>query len=333
MDGQLEERVRACKQCQITRHSPAKVPLHPWEWPQRPWSRIHIDHAGPFLGKMFLLVIDAHSKWMEITVVASTTSHSTIEELRKMFATHGLPEVLVSDNGTAFSSADFHEFTRRNSIRHVRMAPYHPSSNGQVERAVQTFKDAMKKESPDTLNTRISRFLFHYRNTPHTTTGVSPAELLMGRQLRTHLSLLIPSTTSKVARKQEDQKQRYDRNTKYKSFIDGETVLIRDFSVAKEKWIMGEVHHRSGPMSYNIRVNDGRIVRRHIDHIKSYTPGRGNEGEYDEYQDEYSQTQIAIAQEINPGNPEHESTVHTEPPQLRRSVRVRYPPKRYEPDV
>eukprot|EP00800_Vazella_pourtalesii_P017293 TRINITY_DN5217_c0_g1_i1.p1 TRINITY_DN5217_c0_g1~~TRINITY_DN5217_c0_g1_i1.p1 ORF type:complete len:155 (+),score=12.53 TRINITY_DN5217_c0_g1_i1:249-713(+) len=154
---------------------------------------------------MFLLVIDAHSKWMEITVVASTTSHSTIEELRKMFATHGLPEVLVSDNGTAFSSAEFHEFTRRNSTCHVRMAPYHPSSNGQVVRAIQTFKDVMKKESPDSLDTRISRFLFHYRNTPHTTTGVSPAELLMDRQLRTHLSLLILSTTSKVARKQEDQ--------------------------------------------------------------------------------------------------------------------------------
>ena len=111
---------------------------------------------------MFLLVIDAHSKWMEITVVASATSHSTIEELRKMFATHGLPEVLVSDNGTAFSSAEFHEFTSRNSIRHVRLASYHPSSNGQVERAVQTFKDAMKKESPDSLDTRISRFLFIY---------------------------------------------------------------------------------------------------------------------------------------------------------------------------
>ena len=61
-------------------------------------------------------------------------------------------------------------------------------------------------------------------------------------------------------------------------------------------------------MSYNIRGNDGRIVRRHIDHIKLYTPGRGNEGEYDEFQDEYSQTQIAIAQEINPGNPEVHST-------------------------
>ena len=101
------------------------------------------------------------------------TSYATIEELRRMFAAHGLPEVLVSDNGTAFSSGEFLEFTKRNCIRHVKTAPYHPSSNGQVERAVQTFKEAIKKNSTDSLQTRVSRFLFNYRNTPHSTTGVS----------------------------------------------------------------------------------------------------------------------------------------------------------------
>ena len=134
------------------------------------------------------------------------TYNTTIEELRKIIATHGLPEVLVSDNGTTFSSAEFLEFTKRNTIRHIRTAPYHPSSIGLVERAVQIFKDAMKKQSQDTLQTRVSRFLFQYRNTPHTTTGISPAELLMGRQVRTHLSLLFPNTESRVACKQENQK-------------------------------------------------------------------------------------------------------------------------------
>ena len=60
MDSQLEEKVKKSQQCQFNRHSPAKVALHPWEWPQRPWGRVHIDYAGPFLGKMFLLVIDAY---------------------------------------------------------------------------------------------------------------------------------------------------------------------------------------------------------------------------------------------------------------------------------
>ena len=131
-----------------------------------------------------------------MSVMNVATSYATIEELRRMFAAHGLPEVLVSDNGTAFSSGELLELTKRNGIRHVKTAPYHPSSNGQVERAVQTFKEAIKKNSTDSLQTRVSRFLFNYRNTPHSTTGVSPAELLLGRRPRTHLSLLIPSITS-----------------------------------------------------------------------------------------------------------------------------------------
>ena len=163
------------------------------------------------------------------------TSYATIEELRRMFAAHGLPEVLVSDNGTAFSSGEFLEFTKRNCIRHVKTAPYHPSSNGQVERAVQTFKEAIKKNSTDSLQTRVSRFLFNYRNTPHSTTGVSPAELSLGRRPRTHLSLSIPIITSQVARRQEYQKQIYDSNTKNRSLQDGEKVLIRDFPSIKTK--------------------------------------------------------------------------------------------------
>ena len=183
MDAQLEKKVSECERCQLNRHSPPKVPLHPWEWPPRAWGRVHIDYAGPFDVKMFLLAIDAHSKWLEVSILNSATSSTTIDELRKMFATHGLPEVLVSDNGPAFSSTEFQEFMKRNSIRHIRTAPYHPSSNGQVERAVQIFKVAMRKNSLESIQTRVSRFLFNYRNTPHTTSGVSPSELLLGRRV------------------------------------------------------------------------------------------------------------------------------------------------------
>ena len=107
LDQQLETRVKSCEPCQLSRHSPSKVPLHPWEWHDRPWSRIHIDFAGPFMGKMFLIVVDAHLKWMEVSIVQSATSNSTLEKLRGLFATHGLPEVIVSDNGTAFTSTEF----------------------------------------------------------------------------------------------------------------------------------------------------------------------------------------------------------------------------------
>ena len=105
MDDELEQAVKQCTQCQENQKLPPKVPMHPWEWPDRPWSRIHVDYAGPIHGKMVLVVVDARSKWLEALTVAAATSQSTIEKLRFIFSTHGLPEVLVSDNGTPFTSA------------------------------------------------------------------------------------------------------------------------------------------------------------------------------------------------------------------------------------
>ena len=77
--------------------------MQAWEWSAQPWSRIHIDYAGPIQGKMFLVVVDAHSKWIEVSIVNSATSFVTIQKLRSMFSTHGLPRVVVSDNGSVFT--------------------------------------------------------------------------------------------------------------------------------------------------------------------------------------------------------------------------------------
>jgi transposase InsO family protein len=129
---------------------------------------------------MFLILVDAHSQWMEVCPVTSATSQVTIDRLRMIFATHGLPQILVSDNGTCFTSAEFQEFVRKNGIRHVTSSPYHPASNGLAERAVQSFKVGMKKAGTGNIETNLARFLFRYRIIPHTTTGRSPAELLMG---------------------------------------------------------------------------------------------------------------------------------------------------------
>ena len=105
----------------------------------------------------------------------------TIEHLRTLFATHGISEVVVTDSGTPFTSAEFSDFTRKNSIHHVRVSPYHPSSNGLAERGVKTFKEGMKKASiTGSIESQMARMLFHYRITPHSTTGVAPAELLFG---------------------------------------------------------------------------------------------------------------------------------------------------------
>ena len=101
---------------------------------------------------------------------------------------------IVSDNGTSFTSQEFKEYMDNNGIRHSLTAPYHPRSNSLAERAVQTFKAAMKKmDGP--LHERIPRFLFSYRITPQTTTGRSPAELLLGKRPRSRFDLIHPDTT------------------------------------------------------------------------------------------------------------------------------------------
>ena len=117
LTNEIEEMVRNCSHCQQHQKTPPQSPLHPCEWPDQPWLRLHIDHAGPFLGKHFLILVDAHSKWMEVEVVPPTATSYTIEKLRRIFATHGLPETIVSDNdGTCFTSEEFNEFTRWNGI-------------------------------------------------------------------------------------------------------------------------------------------------------------------------------------------------------------------------
>ena len=125
IDDVLEKKVRHCQSCQEHQRLPSKAPLHPWEFPERPWSRLHIDFAGPFLNKQFLLVVDAHSKWIEVFIVPTTSSQAAINKLRPLFATHGLPELLVSDNGAAFTSDEFSVFTKKkwNSSHHISTIP------------------------------------------------------------------------------------------------------------------------------------------------------------------------------------------------------------------
>ena len=147
MDAAIEDAVKQCQVCQETRPSPPPAPLHPWEWPSEPWSRLHLDFAGPFLGCMHLIIVDAHSKWIDIHPMQSITSSNTIEKLRIVFATYGIPRKIVTDNGTSFTSSEFQEFMRSNGIVHIKSAPYHPSTNGLAERAVQTFKQSFSRIS------------------------------------------------------------------------------------------------------------------------------------------------------------------------------------------
>lgn len=110
MYSDLESAVRKCHACLSNQAAPAAAPLHPWAWPSQPWMRVHVDFCEPVMGKMILVVVDAHSQWIEAHPMQTITSSMTVEKLRSIFAVHGVPAVLVSDNGPSLVSTEFKMF-------------------------------------------------------------------------------------------------------------------------------------------------------------------------------------------------------------------------------
>ena len=176
---------------------------------------------------MILVVVDAYSNWNEAKVVHSATTQVTIEQLRGLFAVHGLPETIVSDNGTCFTRAEFKQFVTRNNIQHITSPAYHPSSNGLAERAVQLVKRGLAKLKVGPMETRSARYLMTYWVTPYGTTGTSPSEILMGRKLQTLLDAVHPGITGTVHRKQEKMAQNYNRTSKCDAAILGTKYTSR----------------------------------------------------------------------------------------------------------
>ncbi|XP_021354167.1 uncharacterized protein K02A2.6-like [Mizuhopecten yessoensis] len=267
LDQDIELMCKTCAGCQEVKHAPPGARLHPWEWPTRPWHRVHIDFAGPFLDSMFLIAVDAHSKWPEVVQMKSTTAERTIEVLRTIFARNGVPRQIVSDNGPQFKSELFHNFMRLNGIKHITSAPYHPSTNGLAERFVQSFKMAMKSSGKDagSIQKKLSNFLLAYRNSPQSTTNETPAKMFLGRNLPSRLDLLRPTVQERVEQRQEKMSER--RHTHTRNFEAGQTVMIRDYR-GERKWLSGTIQEKTGPVSYRIQVSPGVIWRRHVDQMR-----------------------------------------------------------------
>ncbi|GFR06335.1 uncharacterized protein K02A2.6 [Trichonephila clavata] len=106
-DKDIEETAKNCVDCARFKADPTKAKVHYWEYPSMPCERIHIDFAGPIFEHTFFLIVDAHSKWLEVHPMKTTTTKKTIECLRNSFARFRLPRVLVSDNGSQFTSYEF----------------------------------------------------------------------------------------------------------------------------------------------------------------------------------------------------------------------------------
>lgn len=142
------------------------------------------------------------------------------------------------------------------TIKHIKVSPYHPASNGQ---AVRVFKEGITKMERGSLKTKLARFLLKYRITPHSTTGVSPAELLMNRQLHTQLDLLRPKVSNRVLEKKTQQKSAHDYHAKYREIQVDDPVYVKD-SRRPKSWIAGTIVEKTG-----------EVIRRHQDHLRIRT--------------------------------------------------------------
>ena len=144
MDQDITNMVKTCKGCALAAKAP---PITHKTWPksERPWSRIYIDYAGPLEDFYYLIVVDSYSKWPEGLRCRKPTTATTINFLHKLLASFGVVDCLVSENATQFSSSEFKEFCRTYQIKHITTPQYHPRSNGQAERFVDTLKRVLKK--------------------------------------------------------------------------------------------------------------------------------------------------------------------------------------------
>lgn len=180
--------------------------------------------------KVYLIVVDAYSKWLEcLQMNGGTTTRALLCKLKDIFSRYGIPHVIVSDNDVKINSSEFISFCTMNGIRYVTTPVYHPASNGQAENSVKTCKKMIKcilqENSGTQLDDRLLGFLFEYRNTPHCSTGKSPASLMMGRDLRSRLDLVLPVDSGKA-------EAIHDTNN-CRKFNEGDKVWVKWFTAQK----------------------------------------------------------------------------------------------------
>lgn len=194
INNDIESYVKECEPCQVLRKDKPDKEYGKWAETHFPFERIHIDFFH-FKGKTFLILVDAYSRWLEIRLMSRTDAAKVILELESIFSVFGYPVKLVCDNGPPFSSYEFKKFCESHNITLTHSPPYHPQSNGIVERAVQTTKSVLKKfvleNSSFQITKLIEKFLHHYRNQPRTEEGIIPAHRMFSYKPRWGISDLV----------------------------------------------------------------------------------------------------------------------------------------------
>lgn len=259
----IQSMVENCDIC-TQRRSVHREPLMTTPVQERPWQRVGTDLFF-WEKKTYLLIVDYFSRYIEVV----TSAHTVIAALKDTFSRHGVPQTVVSDNGSQYSCGLFKDFAKEYGFTHLTSSPRYPQANGEAERAVATVKGLWKGGGEKT------KALMTYRATP-LENGYSPAQLLMGRQLRTtipqlpvHLQPRWPNIKGvRAAEKRAKENQRRNYNRRY------QTRALPTLRPGQAVWLQREevkgtvVQPAPTPRSYIVRTDAG-LMRRNRTHLRA----------------------------------------------------------------
>ncbi|UYV62790.1 K02A2.6-like, partial [Cordylochernes scorpioides] len=269
MITQVENEVEKCRTCQeYSRKNPEESRIA-HEIPEFPWEKIAVDFME-VSGTSSILVVDYHSKFVEIRKLSSKRETETIMQLKTIFRTHGIPRTLVSDNGPPFNSTGFKNFAQKYEFKHQTSSPKYPRSNGQVERTIQTIKGLIIKAVKSGRDPNLA--LMEFNNTPKYDLP-SPTQMLMGRSVRTlstytRQQLKPLFDTTKNYQKLRDHQQKYAGSPKriLRPLEVGDNIMLQE---RHRKWVPATVTAKhETPRSYMVKTPSGSEYRRNRSHLR-----------------------------------------------------------------
>ena len=205
--------------------------------------------------------------------MTSTTAVKTIEAY--VFATHGLPDCEVTDNGPQFIAEEFKSFLIGNGVRHLRAAPYHPATNGLVERFVQTLKRAILVSKEDGRKSGTFALANFLRNTGQLHMQ-QQGKLLNGRPLKTVIDLVKPNVSTRVIENQSHQKVYHDSSGKIRDLEEGDSVMVKNYREKQNQWIPSIITQKLREVTFMVKLTTGVTRKCHIEqmrHFRGTIPG------------------------------------------------------------
>ncbi|XP_014668899.1 PREDICTED: uncharacterized protein K02A2.6-like [Priapulus caudatus] len=270
INNDIEHITKDCPGCQQLQTIQQKKPLQPHDVATAPWTKLGTD-LFTLNRQDYLLITDYHSKYPVLYKLKDTSSAAVAGVMGGVCSLFGPPAEIVSDNGPQFSGRPFQEMCKKWSITHVTLSPHYPRSNGLAERMVRTVKSMLKKCIMTGQDAQIA--MLHLRATPVDSHMKSPAELLLGRPIRTslpgHHLADNASDTEHLLQRQSRRKETHDKHTGTELPPLHVGQQVRALHPQEHTWVPAKISRVCAePRSYEIATPNGAIRRRNRSNLR-----------------------------------------------------------------